>query len=111
MPPTEKVPIWTTRVWNTIKDADWSSGGWDINGSKCRLEIVSEGGTDYWGMDFEPYPDPDPPNVVFMPESEWSSISGGTLSTERNKIFKSETYYEVKAVSDGNGWTADVVAS
>jgi hypothetical protein len=91
-------PVWTASVWNNLKYRERTSkGGWSFP-EQDEVGFLRING-EMWGMDFDPAPDPDPPNNTYpMGASDWNRISGGEL-LGNNCIRKQGSDWKVEAVS------------
>ena len=102
MPRRPTVPTWTTAVWNDLKNRTWhSTGGWEYPEGQVGYLVIDR---DQWKMDYEPAPDPEPPNNAYpMAQDHWNRISAGEL-LGNNCIRKSGSDFQVEA------WDEDMSA-
>jgi len=107
-----ETPTWTPALWNDLKNRRWvSPGGWLFEGEEDQVGfLVIDNGL--WGMDYEPAPDPDPPNDSFpmVDEAHWDRISGGELIQSTNCIRKQGDDFQVQAVTDRTRYSQVVSA-
>jgi len=96
--PEVLAPQWRREIWEQIRLAEFENGGWFID-RKVKCLVVTR---DLWDMDYEPAPDPDPPNMYRMHRDDWERIQGGELVLERNAILRGGSYYQVQAVTAGD---------
>lgn len=87
---TPEIP---SSLWNDIKDEDWSSGGWVVDGTQKWLHEKD----DAWRL----YGSRPPAGYTKAPmsESHWDDIAGGTLDGTNNWITARGTDYYIYYVS------------
>ena len=98
------VPDMPQAVWDDIKNASWSRGGWDVGGTVKYLH--EKDGT--WGL-YETTPSRW--TKAPMEEGYWDNVAGGTLETQGNWILVSDVkwyvYFYTGSPAYSQTWLAD----
>lgn len=96
------LPDITAAVWDTIKDATWDSGGWNISGTVKFLFLKR---TDHMGAtEWALYSTAEAPSYLLragMDQTSWNNISGGTLNTETNTISNARKSWHIEFYNNG----------
>jgi hypothetical protein len=104
-------PTILQETWGTIGDAEWSHGGWMINGERYRIVLhITPDAAHEWVTWGEKAPPPPPDYVVcIMTEDDYNLIRRGDLNAAADAIINGDHAYCIAHVDEGGDHYARVI--